>query len=375
MTHLYISASSAGDSMQRLRALLVGFFLGCLLSLTAAWLILPDAEISAAENRKLSTWAELDIDSWGVLTSQFERYVADQFGARDWLVKQHFRWKKRFGQENQENVFAGAGDWLFLAQKGLLAFHRNDQLFPSSHLASWKVFLDERRAQLAAIGSRYYLLVAPDKHSIYPEHLPGWAQPVDELSNTRQLLRYVDENGVFGLDLTAALLASKNSGQLYFYSDTHWNTYGAGVAYRAVLDWIRVFEGWPVIAVTPVKINLSEGFEGDLIRMQGPLSSEFSESYPAPIFDQACEPSELAYEFENTIEMSGVYHCGEGPTVLLVGDSFSEYLIPYLARSFGTFVHVLGVVKDQELVSLARDLQADIVIQEKVERYLRDEPY
>jgi hypothetical protein len=44
-------------------------------------------------------------------------------------------------------------------------------------LESWRTFLIERARRYREVGAKYVFVVAPNKESIYPEHLPPWIGP------------------------------------------------------------------------------------------------------------------------------------------------------------------------------------------------------
>ncbi len=91
------------------------------------------------------------------------------------------------------------------------------------------------REWMASRGSKLLIVVAPDKQSIYPEHLPyarGRRHGMSQLD--RVLGVWAQDPKLQVLDLRRDLRAAKADGELYFRTDTHWNPAGALIAYRAV---------------------------------------------------------------------------------------------------------------------------------------------
>jgi len=78
---------------------------------------------------------------------------------------------------------------------------------------------------------------AANKHSIYPEHLPGSLRPVSEKRRLDQLLDYMGaRSDVRLIDVRPALLEAKKEKRVYHWTDSHWNDLGAYHAYRAVME-------------------------------------------------------------------------------------------------------------------------------------------
>src|SRR5439155_13611260 len=95
-------------------------------------------------------------------------------------------------------------------------------------LRRWGRFLQVIRAS----GRRTILLLAPDKSTIYPEHLPKRIRPFNcALSGKRRFWNLVEHHAPAGvIGLRRAVLAEKarrGSTPVYWRKDTHWNTLAA----------------------------------------------------------------------------------------------------------------------------------------------------
>ncbi|MDQ8051278.1 hypothetical protein [Luteibacter sp.] len=121
---------------------------------------------------------------------------------------------------------------------------------------------------LKAKGVRgYYVMIAPNKETIYPEHVPHWGQPVSP-SATDALVS--GSTGFRPIDLRPALRAARqaSSQPLYYRTDTHWNNRGAAVAFAAFAQEVGKHEPelrWPAagdVAISETKPRAG----GDLTR-------------------------------------------------------------------------------------------------------------
>ena len=100
--------------------------------------------------------------------------------------------------------------------------------------------MEARRDWIAARGGKYVFVVAPDKHSIYPEYLPEWVVKSAQPSKLDQLLAHLRaHSSVTVLDLRPALLAAKKSGPTYLQTDTHWNKFGAFIGYQQLMQTLQ----------------------------------------------------------------------------------------------------------------------------------------
>lgn len=140
-------------------------------------------------------------------------------------------------------VVVGRAGWLYLGdeQSGSLSTHRragqaSDVRLGQSYgdgARQWATHLRGRGVQA------FQILVAPDKASVYPEHLPRWALPPPGRGATDTLLAHTDP-GLF-VDTRAALqrAVAAAPAPLFYRNDTHWNALGASHAFEALAQRLR----------------------------------------------------------------------------------------------------------------------------------------
>lgn len=130
-------------------------------------------------------------------------------------------------------VVVGSDGWLYYGGQNALDSYRATRLFTPAELSDWARTFTERRDWLAARGIPYVVMFAPDKSTIYPEHLPRSVSRVGSTTRLDQLLetlRHVE--GLTVVDPREALLQAKREGLAYSATDSHWNEWGALVALR-----------------------------------------------------------------------------------------------------------------------------------------------
>jgi hypothetical protein len=219
-------------------------------------------------------------------------------------------------------------------------------------------------------------VVAPDKHWIYPELLPGGITGHPEQSRIDQL---VDElrahSTVPVVDVRDALRAAREDERLYHLTDTHWNDLGAFVAYEQVMRGLE----------TQVAIHARERHELDLRRIPRSgmdLARMLGLGRVMVEEDLQLEPKHgrLSRIVEPARASRGLMDprvVSEGPPgalrAVVFRDSFGSAMIPFLAEHFSRAVYLWQNNFDPQVVLNER---ADVVIQEWVGRHLYNQvPY
>ncbi len=346
----------------------------------AIWLPLLDMWIGLdgspriSEKRELLEWPKSwDIGDLDELPEELEAYYSDHFGFRNALIWLNGRLRRLTGANPLDTrVVIGKSDWLYLNSGELMDDRRAVLLYSEDALEQRARTLVRRQRQLSEMGIRYLYVVAPDKHSIYPEFLPDRVRQANGFDRTQQLIEYLRDNTDLELvDLRRDLLAAKPERQLYNSNDTHWNEYGAYIAYRSVQQ--RVAEWYP--AATPFPLDDFEvSFErrsGDLAAMLGLQDTMISEH----ILVQRRRPSRSVRTNHGLAEMAGevraerapfAYESEEPslPRAVMFRDSFAIALTPLLSEHYQRISYYwMGF--DLETV---RHEMPQIVIEERVGR-------
>src|SRR5512133_762707 len=138
------------------------------------------------------------------------------------------------------NLLIGRGDWLVLTAEQSLDYYQGALPFSQEDLFQIQQRLDGTRAFLKEKGVTFLVVVAPDKNSIYAEYVPAEIRKVSPQSRLDQLLAYERQHGQTQiLDLRPALLQAREANQVFYRTDTHWNSYGAYAGYVEVLNALR----------------------------------------------------------------------------------------------------------------------------------------
>jgi alginate O-acetyltransferase complex protein AlgJ len=331
------------------------------------------------EKRRLAPFPAFRL-SRGVLLAfpqRFEAYFNDHFAFRDQLVW-GYNWAKVrcLGVSPCPNVFIGKDGWLYF-REGLRDGNHAVLPFKQEELARWTTTLEERRQWLADQGIRFLVVVAPDKHTIYPEYLPEAVKPLPRESRLDQFMAYAPaHSGLSIIDLREPLLRAKSAERVYHKTDSHWNERGAfagnGRVEEALAAW---FPRIHPLSRSSYSSNAVDTEGGDLAAMLG-LPGSYREDYlnlpprlprlaHAAAID-AAQPARtdlpeyakpLAFESDQDfLPKAVIYH-----------DSFGIGLAPFLCEHFR---RIVTIRQDSFDAALIEREHPDVVLYEFVERRL-----
>jgi alginate O-acetyltransferase complex protein AlgJ len=321
---------------------------------------------SAAEYRKLAAspgWPQTR--TWAGWPKSVDRYLGDHFAFREALVKIGNR---TFGRVTgaPPSVLEGGHDRLFLFE-GLLASTGHEvDTDAARDYASFACDLTDR---LRAMGSRLVVSIAPSPADIYPEDAPDLAVPVYKPTNYDLIMAGLRGCHAAAVDLRPPLRAAKDLGQLYRRTDTHWTALGALIAYNRVVAAM----GRPDFAIPPAGVRWTSAtlLDGDLPRYAG--RSPIPETVMSPDILQLPESARhtTLSGFHAKLEPSSISSSVSGPTVLIIGDSFTAFYFPaYFAHfvSRVVWMHQEDCRFDWNVVA---SVKPDVVLLMPTERFAR----
>ncbi len=335
----------------------------------------PDLAVSAAEKRLLNPppappRSLADAETW---PRRFEAYFNDHFGLRGPLAFAYSWLRYRIGDSPSDQVVRGRAGWFYLNGRmhgDPVGDYRGLNRFTPAELARFVRALRVKTDWLRARGADYLFVVAPNKHTIYPEFLPEYLAPLAPDTALDQLTAAVSAQGDLPfLDLRAALRAARASGRRAFHrTDSHWNAWGANFAQYAL---VRRLNAESAAGVRPRRWPASSYVwrrrgGGDLALLMG-LQRVLGEMAPEAHFP-SCATAVRTVSAHPVIRETA---CGAGGGTLLVfRDSFFEALRPYVSTYFDRAVFVDHRAEPELLKRLVARYRPDVVVEEWVERLL-----
>ena len=267
-------------------------------------------------------------------------------------------------------VLRGRGGYLFLRNDTNRVLDQVSGRRPltETELAQYQAFLVALDAAAAERGARVVHLVAPNKECVLAEHLPpevtlSEARPVRQL---QALVARLDLRATRLLYPLEAMRAADARFATYPKGDSHWSEYGAAVALEA-LDR----------AVGLPQAPVAEGFHiefrnADLLSKLGGTCVE-----EQPVLDR--RPAAIPVGDNGVLNTGRVRELRPGDPaaagtgrLLLMHDSFGEWLIPPLAERFAATTAIWNASLGPAELDQARP---DLIVLERAERFLVAPPH
>jgi hypothetical protein len=329
---------------------------------------------SGSENRILAPFPKINsLKEVRLLPQMAERYVNDRFGLRKQLVHVNSLLRYSLGLSTRE-VVVGKDGWLFYTADKLMEQHTGVDIFTHQRLESWVRQMEADRDWLAKRGIAFYILIAPDKNTIYPEKLPDY--PRGAVTRIDQLTERLKHSDLEFIDPREQLFHIKAAGEMvYPPGDTHWNERGAFVAYQMLMDRIRKkFSDIVPITLDDFMIEYGAPAASDLAYL---LTLDHNVSYTVERMRPKWKSHQVAPQI-TTYRPGWDWRVTENkndlkdrPHLLVFGDSFTDYVLgpSLLYETFRNpvWTHHNGGTFNFNLVD---EVKPDIVLVQFAERYL-----
>lgn len=295
----------------------------------AAMPFTPFERISADENRILARapgWPS-SLDEARQTPRKVDAYLADHFAFRKQLLSAGLRLGRKMGVKARvaDPVVTNESGQLVLAEGLLRATGQDVQ---PDRVATFVKFACRTAARLEAQGARVVLALPPSPVTIMPEKAPNWARPPRRPTEYDLIMEGVQKCGLVHVDLRPVLTRARaDGGEVYRRFDSHWTPLGALLAFNEVVgalghaDWgIRPDSAtW-----TPEPMN-----EGDLLRLAGlPPQVETIDVPESILLPPEARTTNLDPKEQSKLPPVLVEMGRPGPTVLILGDSYTGHLFP-----------------------------------------------
>jgi hypothetical protein len=315
--------------------------------------LLPQKEFSPEENRLLTTAPTPSVASLldGTLTYDISRMCADQFPLRSQFVRAKAALELLLGKGQNNSVLCGRDSYLITRPNTT-----EDQLSAArKNLASVARF---SRA-LAQQDIPFVFAPVPRSIDVNQDNLPRRFGAADAARDVQSIRENADAFGLTLHDLITPLCTAAERGEtVWYHTDHHWTTLGAYAAYLSLADSLR-YTPYPLSAFDPevvcndflgttqAKSGMSwvDGdhitlyrYEGDN-RLQteildnGKVTRRLDGLYDLSALDTHDKYSVFLGGTNTHIRVSDP-QAPKAKTLLLIKDSFSQSLAPFLARHY-----------------------------------------
>lgn len=333
-------------------------------------------DVENIENKTLQEKPKFNISTWQEYPQLYESYYNDTIPYKKTFVNAYnrFVWNL-FDESPADYVIKGKDGWLFYNSKykndgDVLGDYRGTASFSTNEMTTIVDRMLSLQQLCKEIDAEFYVLVAPNKMEIYgDDYLPN-AYKKTNSNKTRVdiVVENLRESGVKVVYPKNSLIEQKNNTQLYYKLDTHWNYYGAYVAYSEFMNSYN--NAMDVTVDSIVEHPMEHGDLANMIQMKGLKDTQYILNYKPGItvqvvLDQAASDDEVA-------KRRSVSSCTTNQKLLMYRDSFASMMIPYLDKTFSESFYIWSRSVDESIIL---EEQPDVVIFEIVERYVSNLPY
>lgn len=358
-----------------LNGLLVAAFIGILVTPPVANLLGADGADPDAENRTLAAFPEAGA-TWKSATGflpGLDAWFTDHFAFRATLVRWYgitrYLW---LGVSSSSAVAPGPRGWLFYIDDGGLEDFTNQDLLSEHAIQNWRDTIVRAQRWCRARGIAYAFTILPDKGAIYPELFPRTARRVTRLSRTDQVITAITDTGA-AIDVRQALLDEKRRVRVFQKTDTHWNSRGAYIGYRTIIEALRL----QVPAIPPARpesdftavtrtipgmdlagmMGLTRVLGEEDLRLESKQKRQYIVVEPKGNIVEAGEPRIVTEIPGSTL-----------PRAVVFRDSFTSAMAPYFSEHFSRVVYLW---RNDFAVEEIEKESPDVVLQEIVGRHLQ----
>lgn len=306
----------------------------------AAWfLVSPKKEFSENENRFLAKTPALSAKSVlnGDYTESVNDWLCDHFPMRDFFVG--FRSAVEIGTGRREinGVYVAQDDYLIEACAQPAGTERIGNTF--------RKFYDKLDTEQVDVR----LMLIPTAVTVHAEKLPACAPAGNQMETAREIYA---KSGIPAIDCSGYLMEGAADGQLYYYTDHHWTTFGAYQGYLAYCEAKGLAPSGEFTART-----VTEEFAGtlyskvndyghkkdtivlyanpdDRLKVTYTDTGEVSDSlYNLDYLDKKDKYSLFLNNIHTLVEIENET-TGSDDVLMLIKDSYANSMLPFLAHHY-----------------------------------------
>jgi hypothetical protein len=297
--------------------------------------------------------------------------ISENFLWRAALIKSFNAFRYAMGDKVFNAGLAGRDGWLFYT--GDYSIHDYQKTAPIGpgrlgHLGEILNSLDQRAAQY---GGQLWVVIPPDKNTIYPQYMPDEIPVIGEVSRLDQLMEYLREDTKINvLDLRPVFMDASQSSQIYYKADAHWNCLGAYYASNEILTQVSALH--PEVQTHPLsdfEFGTTADSSLDISHAMGLALQEDTVTLTPkfPIGSMSYAP----YEQITSIQVA-LNSQTDLPSALVIHDSFypeclNQFLEPQFSR---VFISHYGESLLSDYQQLIETEKPDVVLVEFAERHI-----
>ncbi len=350
---------------------------------TIGFMVTPNDYIVKSENRSINKIPEIGAKQYfSQLVNWYNDRLLFKLPTTENLYSSFHNVFNDFNFTGSQYTVEGRDGWLYIGDSASKVYSQHCQ-----EMKAHPKMVVKKLALIEGIRNsfegKFYFVVGPDKHGIYPEHMNPYIREPGKYRFFNQIRKYLDEKDIAIIDNYDVLRTSKDpSGirSLYYADDTHWNRYGAHIAFENVMS--QILDDFKPI---DYKFKFSKHINGDLIRnIKNPKKNVLDNAVITnPLMNEVTvthlsDNSTRTYMFDtNKIDDFGSMYLNKNAVldkkIMLVTDSYGIFFSPYVVDYFKNVIHVHRQIEDpSSIIETVKKEQPDIILFINVERSIMD---
>lgn len=349
----------------------------------AGFIVTPNDYVIKGENRNINRFPSFgDKAFFAQLVNFYNDRLLFKLPVTENIYKPFKEFFKDFDFNNSQFTVPGIKGWLFIGNSAdsVYSQHCEDLKFSERMFVKKMALLD---AIKTVHKGQFYFVTGPDKHGIYPEYMDPYIREPGKYRFFDKVKPYLESHGIDVIDNYDVLRSRKDKSEkisLYFTDDTHWNRYGAKIAFDNVMG--KIFADYSPIRY---KFSFSKHKNGDLIRnISNPNKDILDDATIVDFPAQMVKVTDIssgnsrttAFEPNNIQPFGSIYANPSGisdKTLMLVTDSYGIFFTPYAVNYFKKVIHMHRQISDpNEILATVIKEKPEVIIFLNVERSVRD---
>lgn len=325
-------------------------FAVCILILIVVNILVPNKEMSVAEDRRLAVRPSVSWDSLlsGDYMEKYERFLSDQFAGRNFFRNIKVTLSRIGGSREENGVLIGKDGQLLET----IVVPKQEVL--SANLEAIEKFASDHPE------IPVNMMLVPDAANVLREKLPPLYTAPDQKRMFAQVKREL-EGSVNWIDVESVL--DKHADEaIYYKTDKHWTTTGAYYAFEAGAEQLGIkgnsagskFGTYPISDTFNGNLSARSGCEthlGEVIEIYTPVKADTDvivnyvdeQRKETSLYDSSKLESSNQYEVflggdTSVIDIKTVSE--NTKRLLVIKDSFANSFIPFLAPYYREIVVV-----------------------------------
>jgi alginate O-acetyltransferase complex protein AlgJ len=297
--------------------------------------------------------------------------LSEKFLLRMTLIKEFNAFRYAVGDTIFNGGLVGKDGWLYYTGDYSIHDYQKTELMGLSRLEYFGELLNKLNQSTAQNGGKMWLMIPPDKNTIYPQYMPDEIPVIGQSSRLDQLTDYLQKKTEINLlDLHPLFTDVAKSSQIYYKSDAHWNCLGAYYGSNELLAQVSALH--PQVQTHPLTDYEFGTMSDSTLDIAGVMGLKLQEETVTltPKFPIGSISYE-SYDGSDAIKVATNSQT-DLPTALVIHDSFypeclNQFLEPQFSRVI--FSHY-EKMKFSDYLKLIETEKPDVVIVEFAERHI-----